>query len=126
VHDHNLFDQSVDNGVQNGFKSFHFEVETAPGIGDELVVRVRFLEVRLLPGKVFSLMSRGDACVDNPLELLRGRFNGIFTKKFSQMSDVVQSFALVTLETHVAESFAVRPGTESLLVNCVCALDVTG
>ena len=57
VHDHNLFDQSVDNGVQKGFKPFPLEVETAPGIGDELVVRVRFLEVRLLSGKVVLLVS---------------------------------------------------------------------
>ena len=47
----------------------------------------------------------------NSLELLRRRFNGIFTKKFSQMSNV-QSFALVALETHV---------TEGLLVDRVCA-----
>ena len=40
----------------------------------------------------------------NSLELLRRRFNCIFTKKFSQMSNVVQSFALVALETHVTES----------------------
>jgi hypothetical protein len=90
------------------------------------VIRVRFSEVRLLSGKVVALVNGGDARVDNPLELLRGRFNGIFTKKFSQMSDVVQSFALVTLETHVAESSAVRPGTEGLFVDCVGALDVTG
>ena len=42
------------------------------------------------------------------------------------MSNVVQSFALVALETHVTESSAVRPGTEGLLVDRVCALDVTG
>jgi len=58
VHDHNLLDQVAEHGVQKGNKALPLEVDAAANVGDELVVRVGFLQVFLLTREVRSLVTR--------------------------------------------------------------------
>lgn len=125
VHDHNLLDHSVDNGVQKGFKTFPFEVDAAPNVGDEFMGRERLLEILLLAGKVVALVGRRDAGVDNASTSFIGRFDGIVAQEFSEVVHVVQTFPLIPLEAHVPERAAISPRSEGLFVDCVGLLYVS-
>ena len=67
VHDHNLFDQAGEDAFQKSCKTLSFEVEPAPDVGDDFVVRVRFFEILALSLEVWLLMRRGDPCICDAL-----------------------------------------------------------
>lgn len=67
VHDHNLCDQSAVYAFQKGLQTSAFEVEARGDIGDNLVLRVRGLQVLYLSLQVAAcfLRPRADSSVDD-------------------------------------------------------------
>lgn len=63
VHDHNLCDQSCEYAFQKGLQAMAIEVDSGADVLEELVSRVRFLEVLDLAFEVSALLVTADPCV---------------------------------------------------------------
>jgi hypothetical protein len=65
VGNHNFVDSVLEDEVQKRLQAFAFEVEARSDVRDETVAGVGVPEVLDLAFKVFLLVGRTDACVDN-------------------------------------------------------------
>lgn len=124
VQHHNLFDQTVDDAFQNGCKPLAFEVEATPDVGDELVLRVRLLQLLALSLKIAPLVGGGDPSVDDTLGSFRGLFLFVLvTKELPEVVKIIQSLALTAVVADMPELALPCPGAKGLLVDLVPLLN---
>lgn len=94
VHDHNLFDHSLEDLVQKGLQTFAFEVESAGDVCDGFVSWVGGLEILDLSVKITSLVGRGDSGIDDSFCSIRCLLAGCAQKSFNVFC-FVQSLSIL-------------------------------
>lgn len=115
--DHNFCDSSLVASFQNGEQTGPLPVETGGDVADELVLRIRFLEVPDLSLEVFLLVLRRDAGVDDFGALWRSCGGGCVgtLDELEELLLVVETLAARQLEAFDASGLG--PSAERRGVN---------